>query len=123
MNTKFLYGTVTNAIKALRKAGFDKDFHLMGNDIGWNDIKMDINDLKIVTVSRYEGNSDPADEASVYGLESKTGLKGILITSDDANSEASSSDFLKKLHVRFLNSDNVKENTRRSSVIARHWER
>ena len=75
MNTKFLYGTCYSAIKALRKAGFDKDFRLMGNDIGWNDTNMDINDLKIVTVSRYEGNSDPADEASVYGLESKTGLK------------------------------------------------
>jgi len=104
MNTKFLYGTVTSAIKALRKAGFDKDFRLMGNGIGWNDIKMDINDLKIVMLSRYEGNSDPADEASVYGLESKTGLKGILITNDDANSEASSGYILKKLHARFLNS-------------------
>jgi hypothetical protein len=104
MNTKFLYGTVTSAIKALRKAGFDKDFRIMGNDIGWNDTNIDIKDLKIVTVSRYEGNSDPADEASVYGLESKTGLKGILITNDDANSEDSSSHILKKLHVRFLNS-------------------
>ncbi|HEV8504465.1 MAG TPA: hypothetical protein VGQ53_03665 [Chitinophagaceae bacterium] len=109
MNTKFLYGTVTSAIKALRKAGFDKDFRLMGNDIGWNDTNMDINDLKIVTVSRYEGNSDPADEASVYGIESKSGLNGILITDDDANSEASSSHILKKLHVRLLNSGNVKE--------------
>ena len=104
MNTKFLYGTVTSAIKALRKAGFDKDFRIMGSNIGWNDTNIDINDLKIVTVSRYEGNSDPADEASVYGLESKTGIKGILITNDDANSEDSSSHILKKLHVRFLNS-------------------
>jgi len=53
MNTKFLYGTIASAIKALRKAGFDKDFRLMGNDIGWNDTNMDINDLKIVTVFRY----------------------------------------------------------------------
>src|SRR6187399_1536161 len=104
MNTKFLYGTVTSAIDTLRKAGFNKDFGLVDNYIGWNNIKMGINDLKIVKVYRYEGNSDPADEASVYGLESKTGLKGILITNDDANSEDSSSHILKKLHVRFLNS-------------------
>ena len=104
MNTKFLYGTVTSAIKELRKAGFDKDFRIMGSNIGWNDTNIDINNLKIVTLSRYEGNSDPADEASVYGLESKTGLKGILITNDDANSEDSSSHILKNLHVRFLNS-------------------
>ena len=109
MNTKFLYGTVTSAIKALRKAGFDKDFRIMGNNIGWNDTNIDINDLKIVTVSRYEGNSDPADEASVYGLESKTGLKGILITNDDANSEDSSSHILKKLHVEIPEFGNVKE--------------
>jgi hypothetical protein len=108
MNTKFLYGTVTSAINALRKAGFNKDFSLVDNYIGWNNVKMGINDLKIVTVCRYEGNSDPADEASVYGLESKTGFKGILITNDDANSEASSSQILKNLHSRFLNSGNVK---------------
>jgi hypothetical protein len=94
--------------------GFNKDFTLFDNYIGWNNIKMDIDDLKIVTVSRYEGNSDPADEASVYGLESNTGLKGILITNDDANSEASPGHILKNLHVKLLNSGNVNENVRSS---------
>ena len=109
MNTKFLYGTVASAINTLRKAGFNKDFSLVDNYIGWNNIKMGINDIKIITVSRYEGNSDPADEASVYGLESKTGLKGILITGDDANSEIFSGNILKKLHFEFLNAGNAKE--------------
>ena len=109
MDTKFLYGTVTSAINRLREAGFNKDFSLMDNYIGWNNIKMGINDLKIVTVCRYEGNSDPADEASVYGLESKTGLKGILITNDDANSEVFSGHILKNLHFKFLNADNMQE--------------
>jgi hypothetical protein len=109
MNTKFLYGTIASAINTLRKAGFNKDFSLMDNYIGWADIKMGINDLKIVTVYRYEGNSDPADEASAYGLESKTGLKGILITGDDANSEVALGHILKKLHLKFLNSGNAKE--------------
>ncbi len=109
MNTKFLYGTVTNAINSLRKAGFNKDFNLVGNYIVWDNIKLGINDLKIVTVCRYEGNSDPADEASVYGLESKTGLKGILITGDDASSEVSSGNILEKLHLKFLNAGNRKQ--------------
>src|SRR6188768_1792352 len=107
MNTKFLYSTVTSAIDTLRKAGFNKDFCLVDNYIDWNNIKMGINDLKIVTVYRYEGNSDPADEASVYGLESKTGLKGILITNDDANSEDSSGHILKNLHLKFLQASNM----------------
>jgi hypothetical protein len=109
MNTKFLYGTVTSAIKTLRKAGFNKDFSLLENHIGWKDIKMGINDVKIVTVSRYEGASDPADEATVYGLESKTGIRGILITGDEANSEVFSGNILKQLHVEFLNGTDAKE--------------
>ena len=109
MDTKFLYGTVTNAVNTLREAGFNKDFSLMDNYIGWNNIKMGINDLEIVTVCRYEGNSDPADEASVYGLESKTGLKGILITNDDANSEVFPGNILKNLHFKFLNADKMQE--------------
>lgn len=102
MKAKFLYGTVTSAINSLRQAGFNKDFNLAGNYIGWKNIKMGVSDLKIVTVYRYEGNSDPADEASVYGLESQTGLKGILITGDDANSEIYSGNILKQLHLKFL---------------------
>ena len=109
MNTKFLYGTVASAINSLRKAGFSKDFNLGGNFIGWKNIKMGINDLKIVTVCSYEGNSDPADKASVYGLESKTGLKGILITGSDTSSEYSSRNILEKLHLKFLNSCKKKE--------------
>ena len=107
MNTKFLYDTVASAINTLRKAGFNKDFSLVDNYIGWDNIKMGINDLKIIKVYRYEGNSDPADEASVYGLESKTGLKGILITNDDANSDDPSGQILKNLHLKFLLAGNM----------------
>ncbi|HEX6845434.1 MAG TPA: hypothetical protein VF144_00585 [Chitinophagaceae bacterium] len=109
MNKKFLYGTISSAINTLRKIGFNKDFSLEDDHIFWNNIKLDINDLRIVSVCRYEGNSDPADEASVYALESQTGLKGILITNDDANSDASSGNLLKYLHSKFLNSIKTKE--------------
>ena len=109
MISKFFYGTVSSAINTLRKNGFNKDFSLEDNYIVCNNMKLDINDLRIVSVFRYEGNSDPADEASVYGLESKRGLKGILITGDEINSDASSRHLLKKLHSRFLKSGNVAE--------------
>ena len=97
MDAKFLYGTVTSAVNTLRNAGFNNDFRLEENYIVCNNKKIKIDDLKIVTVSRYEGNSDPADEASVYGLESNTGLKGMLITGDGIYSNASTQ-VLKKLH-------------------------
>jgi len=102
MNTKFLYNTVSNAVTLLRNAGFTMDFHLKNSDIFLDERKVDINDLKIVKFFRYEGESDPADEASVYGLESTTGLKGILVTGDESNSESSFSKILKKLHLKLL---------------------
>jgi len=101
MNTKFLYNTVSNAINLLRNAGFTMNFHLKNCDIFLDEQKVDINDLKIVKFFRYEGESDPADEASVYGLESRTGLKGILVTGDESNSDVSSK-ILKRLHLKLL---------------------
>ena len=102
MNTKFLYGTVSSAIKSLRENGFNKDFSLDGNYIVCNQSKFDPDDIKIVAVYRYEGDSDPADEASVYGLKTRTGLKGILVTGGDADAPALSRRALGKLHSRLL---------------------
>jgi hypothetical protein len=45
----------------------------------------------------YQGNFDPADEASVYGLKTNTGFKGILIAGDGIYSNTSTK-VLKKLH-------------------------
>jgi hypothetical protein len=86
METKFRYDTVTNAVNILRSTGFNEDFKLHKNNLCYNDEKIKINDLKIITVFRYEGNTDPADE-------------GILITGDGIYSEASIQ-VLKKLHLK-----------------------
>jgi hypothetical protein len=57
-----------------------------------------MNDFEIVDVYRYEGNSDPADEAAVYAIRSKDGHKGVLVTGYGISSEGISSDLLKKLN-------------------------
>jgi hypothetical protein len=104
MNTKFLYSTAANATNMLRKAGFNKDFTIHDNHIIYNSNKIDIDELKIVIVFRYEGDSDPADEVSVYGLQTNTGIKGILITGQGSLGHESSRQTLKKLHHKFLQS-------------------
>ena len=115
MNTKFLYETVTSAINELRKMGFNKNFSLVHNYIMWGKTRFEINDLKIVSLFRYDGDSDPADKASVYGLVSGQGLKGILVTNDGADAETPSS-LLRKLHLRFLHSGS-KKNLKQESTI------
>lgn len=94
------YGTVTDAIKAFKEKGFNLDFNLAENCIVCNSEKFLPEDFEIVDVYRYEGNSDPADEAVVYAIESNTGLKGILVAGYGASSDTMSTSMLEKLKMR-----------------------
>lgn len=100
MEENFHYSTVLEAINKLREQGFNLDFNLAENCIVCNSQKFQPDDFEIVEVYRYEGNTDPADEAAVYGIESKSGLKGILVTGYGAYSEAMSNEILEKLNKR-----------------------
>ena len=48
-------------------------------------------------VYRYEGDTDPADEASVYDIESKSGMKGILVTGYGVSDDTFSTELLAQL--------------------------
>jgi hypothetical protein len=78
MSEKFKYGTATEAVTRLRALGFDQDFSIVDGFICSGTDKFGAEDVKIAYTNRYEGNSDPSDESTVYGLETKSGLKGIL---------------------------------------------
>jgi hypothetical protein len=99
MQRAFHYGTVTEAIKALREKGYDLDFNLVENCIVCNTDKFTVEEFEIVDVFRYEGNTDPADEAAVYAIESKSGLKGILVTGYGIYSDTMSEKILEKLQM------------------------
>jgi len=97
MSENIHYGTVTDAINNLRKQGFTIDFNLEENCIACHSGKFEADDFEIADVYRYEGNTDPADEAAVYAIESNTGLKGILVTGYGMYSDTVSSKILEKL--------------------------
>jgi len=97
MDKRYKYGTVSEATNNLRQKGFDKDFHLEGNHLVSGNQQYDADDLKIAVTYRYEGQSDPGDEATVYGIETNTGVKGILVIGDGIYADASTR-ILKKLH-------------------------
>lgn len=98
MEENFHYGTVTEAINNFRKQGFDIDFNLDKNCIVCSHGEFGADDFEIVDVYRYEGPSDPADESAVYALKSKSGLKGILVTSYGAYVDKISAEMLQKLN-------------------------
>lgn len=97
MTHKTHYETVTKAIEELRKQGFTTDFNLEENAIVCNVGKFGANEFDVVDVYRYEGDSDPGDEAAVYAIKSSNGLRGILVTGYGASSENTSSEMLRKL--------------------------
>ena len=99
MSTIFSYDTVTEALDDLKLRNYTLDFNLKENCIVCNEHKFDIDDFEIVEVYRFEGDTDPADEAVVYAIESKTGLKGVLVTGYGMSAEGMSAEMAKKLHI------------------------
>ena len=98
MQEPYHYETVSVAIEELRKKGFTLDFNLEENCISCHPEKFSADEFDIVEVYRYEGNSDPADEATVYGIVSKSGLKGILVAGYGVSAEGMAAVLLPKLH-------------------------
>jgi len=96
---KYGYNTVTEAIALLRKEGFTADFQCNGNYmISSNGKQFAAKDLRMLFVYRYEGPSDPADEATVYGLKTYEGTKGVLVIGDGIYSDGAATAMLVKLH-------------------------
>jgi hypothetical protein len=100
MTENLHYGTVTEAINNFRDRGFDIDFNLEENCLVCGLGKFTEEEFEIVDVFRYEGNSDPGDEAAVYAIESKSGLKGILVTGYGISAEGMSAKMLAKLQMK-----------------------
>ena len=95
------YDTVSEAVNGLKKRGFEIDFNLEENCIVCNaGTKFNPDDFEIVEVYRFEGNTDPSDEAVVYAIQSTTGMKGVLVNGYGISADTISSDMAKKLNVQ-----------------------
>ncbi len=101
MERKLHYATVSEALEKLKQQGFTIDFNINGNHLIAREQKIHHDEFEIVDVYRYEGDSDPGDEATVYAIQSKEGLKGVLVTGYGISADNNASDeILKKLNGR-----------------------
>lgn len=91
------YDTLSEAVNGLKKRGFVTDFNLEENCLVCHGDKFDIKDFEIVELHRFEGNTDPSDEAIVYAIESVKGTKGILVSGYGISAEGISAEMAKKL--------------------------
>ena len=98
----YSYDTVAEAVNGLKQRGFTIDFNLEQDQISCPKTPVSLlpSEFEITEVYRFEGNSDPADEAVVYAIESKQGLKGVLVNGFGISADTIGEDMVKKLSVR-----------------------
>jgi hypothetical protein len=95
MAKMYHYATVSKALDQLNEKGFTYDFNVNCEALRKNPEK-----FEIVHVYRYEGASDPGDEAVVYGIKSTNGKKGVYVSGFAANTDPETAKFLFNLSIK-----------------------
>lgn len=95
----YTYDTVSEAVNGLKQRGYSLDFNLTENCLICNNDKFNVNDFEITEFYRFEGNTDPSDEAIVYAIESVNGQRGVLVSGYGIAAEGMSAEMVKKLAV------------------------
>ncbi|WP_348797378.1 hypothetical protein [Flavobacterium adhaerens] len=95
MKPTYHYTTVLEALTDLKKNGFSHDFNQHHELIITNP-----ENYSIVHIYRYEGDSDPDEEAIVYGIKSISGDNGVFVSGFSANSSSKAAVFLENLSLK-----------------------
>lgn len=95
----YSYDTLSEAVNGLRKRGFTLDLNLQENCLVCEGHRFGMNDFEIVEVHRFEGNTDPADEAIVYAIESNAGVKGVLVNGYGISADTMTAEMARKLEI------------------------
>ena len=93
------YDTLIEALQDLKKRGYEIDFNLHsdGSRCHSGDLHLHPEDFEIREMYRFEGMSSPDDNSVVYAIESKTGLKGVLVDAYGVYAEAMTPEMARKL--------------------------
>jgi hypothetical protein len=98
----YAYDTITEAVADLKKRGYTHDFNISNNRLNCDQLEKNFghDDFEIKEIYRFEGPSDPADEAVVFAIEAPSGALGILVDGYGAYSDDMNTEFVKQLHER-----------------------
>lgn len=104
MNTSKEMTTYSQVMNLLPERGYGNELHLFRAGASFDNSKTlyQPEELKIVKVYRFEGESDPSDMAVIYLLESEGGEKGFLLNAYGTYSDQDDSyydEFIKRVPV------------------------
>ena len=94
------YDTVVEALKGLKEKGFTLDFNISFDSIKCEEVDICLNphEFEIVETYRFEGDTNPSDQDSVYAIESKDGtIKGTITSAYGMYADTLNSEMIKKL--------------------------
>ncbi|MGO3707525.1 MAG: phosphoribosylpyrophosphate synthetase [Mesonia hippocampi] len=98
MNSDF--DTLSEAINTLKKEGYTEDFNLLEDCIESNleACKFMPDEFKIDKIYRFEGMSNPGDNAILFAVTTNTNLKGVLVDGYGVSGGQISKQLIDKLH-------------------------
>ncbi|MGJ1204893.1 hypothetical protein [Sphingobacterium lactis] len=97
MDKTFKYATMTEALDNLAKQGYTIDYN-----VEFDELSADAANYDIDVLYRYEGESDPADESSVYGISNtQTGDKGVFVAGNLSLIEGRKRDIILDLEMKY----------------------
>lgn len=83
---KHSFDTLSEAVNTLTQEGFTEDFEAKENCIKalYSKKEYQPNDLKIIDSYRFEGMTNPEDQATVFTVEANDGTMGTMVMSYSA---------------------------------------
>lgn len=104
METIFNYDSASVALKKLHTEGYSVDFNEQ-----FDDLFAHSDDYVVDYLYRYEGNTDPSDESSVYGIRNTvTGKKGVFVAGNLSLIEGRKQDIILNLEIKGKQQSNLK---------------
>ncbi|MBN8570744.1 MAG: phosphoribosylpyrophosphate synthetase [Ignavibacteria bacterium] len=95
--------TLTETLNILKSEGYTEDFNLSNDCIDCNSNKLKIfpSEFKVDKYFRFEGPSDPADNAILYAISSdKYKMKGVAVNGYGVYADSLTNEMLNKLTTR-----------------------
>lgn len=92
--------TLAMLIEKAKKDGYTNNFRVEEEQLitEAGDARFSAEEVKINNFYRFEGESDPEDEAILYLLETQTGIKGIVVNAYGPGAETDTHEFIEQVH-------------------------
>jgi len=89
--------TLVETLEKLRKEGYTMDFNIKFDSLICEDACLLPEDFEVDQTFRFEGNTNPSDEAILYAISSHDGkLKGVVVNSYGVYADAMTAALMKK---------------------------